>query len=106
MVLDVRTNTIDGLIRRSAARFPSRTALRFDDRTWTYRELDDAVSHLAIELRAMGLNPGDRIAAYGTNSDAYVLAILAASRAGVIHVPVNYALRADELRYVLSNCGA
>lgn len=103
---DPRTDTVDGVLRRAAARQPGRTALTFDDRTWTYRELDDAVTRGAARLRALGLAPGDRVAAYGVNSDAYVIGFLACARAGLVHVPVNYALTGDELRYLLAQSGA
>ncbi|WP_029145358.1 fatty acyl-CoA synthetase [Microbacterium luticocti] len=104
--MNPRADTVDGVLRRSAARTPDRTALTFEDRTWTYREFDDAVSRVAAWLVAQGARPGDRIAAYGTNSDAYVIAFLACVRAGLVHVPVNYALRGDELAYLLETSGA
>jgi fatty-acyl-CoA synthase len=101
-----RTNTVDGVLRRSAARTPLVTALRFEGREWTYRELDDAVSRGAALLRASGLVPGDRVVTYGTNSDAYVIAFLAIARAGFVHVPVNYALHGAELAYLVTQSGA
>jgi fatty-acyl-CoA synthase len=52
------------------------------------------------------LQPGDRVAAYGRNSDAYLIAFLACCRAGLVHVPVNYALTGGELRYILDQSGA
>ncbi|AQA06317.1 acyl-CoA synthetase [Mycobacterium sp. MS1601] len=101
-----RRHTVDGVLRRSAARTPTRTALRFSDRAWTYRDLDDSVTRAAGHLLALGLRPGDRVAAYGQNSDAYVIGFLACARAGLIHVPINYALKNDELAYPLSQSGA
>ncbi|MGX1810081.1 fatty acyl-CoA synthetase [Nocardia sp. NPDC055321] len=105
-ITDPRAGTVDGMLRRSAARHPGRVAVRFADRAFTYRELDDAVTRAAARLRGLGSTPGDRIAAYGTNSDAYVIAFLAAARAGLVHVPINYALRGDELAYLLEQSGA
>ncbi|PTR36679.1 fatty-acyl-CoA synthase [Rhodococcus sp. OK611] len=106
MSLDPRTNTVDGVLRRSAAKFPDRTALTFDGRSRSYRDLDDAVTRAAGHLLALGLEPGDRVAAYGTNSDAYVIGFLACARAGLVHVPVNYALKGEELSYLVSQSGA
>ncbi|TCN46726.1 fatty-acyl-CoA synthase [Rhodococcus sp. SMB37] len=103
---DPRSSTVDAIVRRSAGRFPDRVALRFEDRTVTYRELDDAVSRAAAHLLSLGLGSGDRVAAYGTNSDAYVIGYLAAARAGLVHVPINYALRGEELSYLLGQSGA
>ncbi len=103
---DPRSSTVDDILRRSARRWPDRVALLFADRTWTYRELDDAVSRAAALLLSCGLRRGDRVAAYGQNSDAYAIAFLGAARAGLGHVPINYALTGDELSYLLEQSGA
>lgn len=102
----VSAGTVDAVLRRSAARYPDRLALTFADRRWTYAELDTAVDRVAVLLGRRGLEPGARIAAYGVNSDAYLIAFLATSRAGLTHVPVNYALTGSELDYLLTDSGA
>ncbi|MBY4040357.1 acyl-CoA synthetase [Rhodococcus fascians] len=106
MTNGTRVSTVDGVLRRSAAKFPDRTAVTFEGRSHSYRELDTAVTRVARRLVAMGLNKGDRVAAYGVNSDAYVVAFLACARAGLVHVPINYALVGDELLYLLDQSGA
>ncbi|MBX7554769.1 acyl-CoA synthetase [Streptomyces sp. NPDC004232] len=99
-------STVDGVLRRSARRTPARLALEYGERRWTYEELDDAVSRAASVLRAQGLAPGDRVAAYGHNSDAYLIAFLACARAGLVHVPVNQNLTGDDLAYLLTQSGS
>lgn len=101
-----RASTVDGMLRRSARRHPDRPALLFDGRTWTYAELDDAVSRAARVLLDLDLRHGDRVATYGRNSDAYLLAYLGCARAGLVHVPINYALTGDELTYLLDDSGS
>lgn len=103
---DPRSSTVDDVLRRSAARTPQSTALVFEDREWTYRELDEAVTRAARSLRELGLARGDRVAAYGKNSDAYLLGFLGCARAGLVHVPVNYALTGEELRYLVEQSGS
>ncbi|MFJ8477146.1 fatty acyl-CoA synthetase [Kitasatospora sp. NPDC094011] len=103
---DPRADTVDGLLRRSARRSPDRTALTFAERSWTYRRLDEAVSRTAGHLLALGLRPGDRVAAYGRNSDAYAIGFLSCARAGLVHVPVNHALTGEELRHLLGQSGS
>ncbi|WP_028921051.1 acyl-CoA synthetase [Pseudonocardia acaciae] len=102
----IRSSTVADVPRRSAMRTPDRVALRFAGRTWTYRELDDAVSRAAAALLGLGLSKGDRVAAYGRNSDAYVIGFLACARAGLVHVPINYNLAGDELAYLLDQSGS
>lgn len=102
----IQQNTIGAALNRSARKHADRLALAFNDRRWRYGELNLAVNRVANALLDAGLAPGDRLAVYGKNSDAYVIAWLAATRAGLVHVPVNYALTADELGYILEQSGA
>ncbi|MFD8917716.1 fatty acyl-CoA synthetase [Streptomyces sp. NPDC059569] len=99
-------STVDGVVRRTAARVPGRVAVRYADRTWTYAELDAAVSTAAAELRGHGLADGDRVASYGHNSDVYLIAYLACARAGLVHVPVNQHLTGDDLGYLVRQSGS
>ncbi|GAB7110799.1 acyl-CoA synthetase [Streptomyces phaeofaciens JCM 4814] len=99
-------STVDGVLRRSARRTPARVAVEYRDRTWTYEELDGAVSRAATVLLGQGLAPGDRVGAYGHNSDAYLVAFLACARAGLVHVPVNQNLTGDDLAYLVGQSGS
>jgi fatty-acyl-CoA synthase len=101
-----RRNTIADAVHRAAAQFGDRPALAFGDRSWSFRELDLAAGRIAHHLRRLGLAAGDRVAAYGRNSDAYFLLWLACTRAGLVHVPVNFALTGDELTYIITQSGA
>ncbi|GAA4931778.1 acyl-CoA synthetase [Streptomonospora halophila] len=101
-----RASTVDGVLHRTAARSPNRVALRFGDREWTFAELDRGVTRVAAWLLGLGLTRGDRVAAYGHNSDAYLLAFLGCARAGLVHVPVNQNLGGAELSYLLSQSGS
>ena len=99
-------STIGDLIRRSARRVPQAMALTFEDRVWTYRQLDEGSDRVAAQLLALGLKKGDRVAAFGKNSDAYVLLWFGVLKAGLVHVPVNFALVGRELSYLLRQSGA
>ncbi|MFI5966918.1 acyl-CoA synthetase [Streptomyces asoensis] len=99
-------STVDGVLRRSARRTPARVAVEYRDRTWTYEELDEAVSRAAALLLGEGLAPGDRVGAYGHNSDAYLIAFLACARAGLVHVPVNQNLTGEDLAYIVRQSGS
>jgi fatty-acyl-CoA synthase len=99
-------STVDGVLRRSARRTPARVALEYGERVWTYEELDEAVSRAAAVLLRQGVAPGDRVGAYGHNSDAYLIAFLACARAGLVHVPVNQNLTGDDLAYIVGQSGS
>ncbi|CAL9346271.1 Long-chain-fatty-acid--CoA ligase [Streptomyces sp. enrichment culture] len=99
-------STVDGMLRRSARRTPARLAVEYGERRWTYEELDTAVSRAASVLLGQGLSPGDRVAALGRNSDAYLIAFLACARAGLVHVPVDHHLTGDDLAYLVGQSGS
>ena len=84
-----RRDTIGDAVRRAAAKFRDREALVFLDRRWSFAAIDRAASRIAHRLLESGLRPGDRVAAYGRNSDAFFLAWLGCARAGLVHVPIN-----------------
>ncbi len=102
----LRSNSIASGIRRSAKKYRGKTALTFADRVWSYAALDLAAGRIAQALLDRGLRKGDRVAAYARNSDAYLLLWLGCTRAGLVHVPINFALTIHELRYILGQSGA
>jgi fatty-acyl-CoA synthase len=101
-----RQNGIDRAFERAARKRPKRTALEFGGRSWTYERLAGAAGSVTARLEALGIERGDRVAAYGRNSDAYVLLWLACARGGFVHVPINYALTPSELTYIVTQSGA
>ena len=102
----IHSNTVGDALRRVARVFRGKPAITFEDRVWCFTELDQAADRLARHFADAGLRPGDRIAAYGRNSDAYFLAWLGCVRGGFVHVPVNYALTGEELSYIVRQSGA
>ena len=102
----LRRNTIADAFRRASRKFGNKLALTFLGRSWTFAELEQAAGRVAQALLDAGLQKGDRLASYGRNSDAYLITWLACTRAGIIHVPINYALTAGELRYIVEQSGA
>lgn len=85
---------------------PESVAVVGDGVRWIYRELDDRVSRLSRALRTrLGVKKGDRVAILSVNGPAYLLTLLAAARAGVTVVPLNWRLSAAELEYQLRDSG-
>jgi acyl-CoA synthetase (AMP-forming)/AMP-acid ligase II len=72
-------------------------------RSLTYRGAAQAVNRLANALIAAGLAGGDRVAILSKNTIEYALLYYAASKAGVIVVPLNYRLAAPELSYIVND---
>jgi long-chain acyl-CoA synthetase len=72
-------------------------ALRFEDVTITYAELERQAAVGAGALRARGVGPGDRVAIRLPNTPAFVAAYFAALRLGAVVVPLNVLLAQPEV---------
>ena len=91
-------------LRRWAEIDPSREALRFEDKRWSYGGLNNAVDETAWFLADSGVTRGDRVAILAMNSDEYVIACLAVARLGAVSVLLNYRLALAELKYLIEDC--
>ncbi|RZB15480.1 acyl-CoA synthetase [Streptomyces sp. F001] len=89
-----------------AVRCPDRPAIVFEERTVTYRELDDLIRRVAGWLDSVGVTAGDRVAVHLSNSPQFIVVMLAILRLGAVHVPVNPMFRSTELAYELDDSGA
>lgn len=76
------------------------------DRKLTYGEAAVQVNKLANAFVAAGLQAGDRIAVLSKNSIEFALTYYAASKAGVVPVPLNYRLAPPQWTYIVNDAGA
>ena len=73
------------------------------DREHTFGDIDDRASRMANLLAGRGLAAGDRICVYLPNCLEFIDLFLAATRLGVIFVPVNVLYRDREIRHILAD---
>ena len=64
------------------------------------------VDRTAAALQDTGLGKGDRLALLCHNSWQFVVLNFACARAGVVLVPINFMLGADEIAFILDHSGA
>jgi fatty-acyl-CoA synthase len=102
----IRRQTLGDLLRRTAARVPSKTAVRCGQITWTYAQFDRLCDQFAAGLASHGILLGDRVAVLARNSHAWAVARFALARLGAVLVPVNFMLNANEVAYILRHSGA
>ena len=72
----------------------------------TFGELEQQVDALAATFAQAGLEAGDVVALLCRNRPEWMVTYEAALRAGVILLPVNWHLEADDVQYVLTDSGA
>jgi long-chain acyl-CoA synthetase len=104
--VEVNAMALHEVIERGRRAYPERTALIFQDQTWSYAKLDEIADRLAAGLLAQGLRQGDRVALLFVNCPEIVVGYYACFKAGLIAVPLNIRMKGPELAYVLNHSGA
>ncbi len=98
------TTRLDALIALAADRAGDRTALLQDSATLSYAELDQLVSRVAAGLLSLGLEKQARVGVYLPKRFETVAAFFGIARAGLVFVPVNPLLKAQQVTHILRDC--
>jgi long-chain acyl-CoA synthetase len=103
--------TLIDLLERAVTRFGDRHALslRLDDGStthWTYRDLDRRARIAAWRLRALDLEPGDRILTWSPSTPELPAAYFGAMHARLVLVPLDLRMSADAIATVVRASGA
>ncbi len=85
---------------------PDHEALVTRSRRLTYADLDAEADRAARALWALGIRPGDRVAASLPNDAEVVVAFHGAMRLGAVWLGINRALAPPEKRFQLEDSGA
>jgi long-chain acyl-CoA synthetase len=93
-------------LERNAIVNQDKTALIFDDKRFSYREIDNKANSLANALIENGLRKQDRVAICLGNSPETVISLYGILKAGGVFVILNPQMKANKLNYVLNNCQA
>ncbi|MCP4908763.1 MAG: AMP-binding protein [bacterium] len=75
-------------------------------RVVTYRELDERSNQCAWLFRELSLEPGDGIAIFMKNEVGFLEVCWGAQRSGLYFTPVSTHLTAEEIEYIVRDCGA
>lgn len=95
-------NLFHGL-ERNARNNSKKTAIIFNEKTYTYEEYNAQVNRIANALIHYGINKGDKIAIMMKNSDTFIFVYYAILKAGAVAVPINFRLTSHEVKYILDN---
>ncbi|MFE7467340.1 amino acid adenylation domain-containing protein, partial [Streptomyces sp. NPDC057499] len=98
---DAADGTIPARFAVQAARTPDAPALTSGGRTLTYGELDARANRLAHHLIASGIRTEEPVAVCLTRRAELVLAVLAVLKAGGTYLPVDPALPASRVSWML-----
>jgi long-chain acyl-CoA synthetase len=103
--------TLTKLFFDAAAKYAGRPAAfrRKVEGRWvpiTYAETTDRVRHISLGLRALGVQPGDRVALLSENRPEWAFADYACLAARAADVPIYPTLPAKQAEYILKDSGA
>ena len=93
------------LIARAADRTADAPALTYGSATINYGALHQAVQSFASGLMGLQLPRGERVAIYLEKRFECVIASFGAPAAGAVFVPLNPLLKAEQVAFILQDCG-
>ncbi len=97
------SQSIPALFAAHAARAADAVAITFGDSSWTYGEVDQAANRLAHLLAGHGVGPGQRVALLLERSAEAIVAILAVLKTGAAYVPIDPAVPAARIEFMLDD---
>jgi benzoate-CoA ligase len=104
--LPERFNAAEDLLAPNLARHPDKTAIIDHRGACSYAELSDRVARMAAVFEQLGVKQDQRVLLCLTDTRDFPTVFLGAIRVGVIPVPLNTLLTADDYAWILHNSGA
>ena len=97
---------LGAVIASHARLMPERVGARDSRRSITYRQWNDRACRLGNALLGLGLVKGDRVAVLAYNRLEWLEIYIGLAKAGLVAVPVNFRLVADEVQYIVEHAAA
>jgi fatty-acyl-CoA synthase len=96
------------LLSKRAELTPDRVALRevATGQSYTFAQLNARVNRACHFLQRLGVQKGDVVSLLAHNSVVTIDLLYAATKIGAIFAPLNWRLVADELAYIVQDCGS
>lgn len=96
-----KQNSIGLLLEQLARKQPDQVALRFEDRSWTYRQFNGWANRIAAVLRQQGVRHGDGVAILMESRPEVLACVAAAVKLGAIAGMINHQQRGEVLAHSL-----
>ncbi|MFQ6325283.1 amino acid adenylation domain-containing protein [Nocardia sp. CWNU-33] len=100
------TTTLADLLTAAAARDPEATAIVFEGRRLSYRELDERSNRMARLLIQRGIGPEDIVAIGIPRSPESVLAVWAIAKSGAAFLPIDPTYPLERITHMLTDSTA
>ncbi|MDZ7968361.1 MAG: long-chain fatty acid--CoA ligase [Nostoc sp. DedSLP03] len=93
-------------IERGERLYPEKIALIFEDKLFTYKQLNQLVNRVANGLHGLGIEKGDRVILFLPNIPEFIICYLGILKIGAVVVSVNVMLKSNEVSYIFNDCAA
>lgn len=93
-------------LEHSAKYYGERTAIIYNDKKYSYEELNTRTNRLANSLIHLGVKHGDRVGIVCSNSNQYVEIVYACSKIGAVSTHINWRLSSRKIEKIIesANC--
>ena len=99
-------STLVGLWEAQVARTPDNNALSLDERSWSYRQVNERANQIAHMLRTrLALRLEDRVGVLMERGEGRVIALLGILKAGGAYCPIGSTCPEERLRFLLEDSG-
>ncbi|MHA3020805.1 amino acid adenylation domain-containing protein [Mycobacterium sp. BMJ-28] len=95
--------TLTALVGEQVARTPEATAVVYEGRHYSYRELNEEANRVAHWLIGQGVGTEDRVAVLLEKSPELVITALGIVKAGAVYLPIDPTYPDDRLTYMLAD---
>ncbi|MFV8165504.1 amino acid adenylation domain-containing protein [Mycobacterium sp. 134] len=95
--------SIPQLFAEQVARTPQAPAVTFEDRSMSYRELDESADRLANQLAVRGAGPGEFVALMVPRCADAIVAMLAVLKTGAAYLPIDPAVPLARLSFMIAD---
>jgi amino acid adenylation domain-containing protein len=92
------------LLAESAAKYPDKKAVIFENQSISYGELDKESSGLANVLLEMGIKKGDRVGIHLNRGINAIIAVFGILKTGAAYVPIDPLSPSNRLTYIIGKC--
>jgi len=80
-------------LENTATAHPDKVGLIFEDRKWTFREINESANSIALGLVEMGITKGDRVTLFLSNTPEFFFWFFGIIKVGAVVNPLNVMLK-------------
>jgi len=105
LMIDRTILPLDQVLADKAASTPRKTFVKFNGRSYTFRDMDGLTTVFAAFLLSQHLGRGERVAILSHNRHEYLAAYFGILRVGGVVLPLNHLLTHEEIDFILTDAG-